>query len=105
MIVAERRRSARRPFFASAEITEPETRYFVKARTNELSRGGCYIDMLNPLLRETALEVRIIRGGEAMDIPARVVHSQPNIGMGLRFDVADSSPMGVLDQWLADVDA
>ena len=105
MIAAERRRWVRHAFFAPAEITEPETRYFARARTSDLSRGGCYIDMMSPLFRESALEVRITHGGEAMDLPARVVHSERYIGMGLRFDAANSSQTGVLDRWLAGADA
>ncbi len=99
----ERRQAARHPFFATAEITELRTRYFVIARTNELSRSGCYMDMLSPLGAGTALEVRIIHDGETVDIPARVVHSEPNVGMGLSFGPSDSCQ--ALDRWLAGLES
>jgi len=105
MLVEERRRSARHPFFASAEIREPRTKYSVTARTNELSRGGCYMDMMNPLGSGAALEVRIIHGGEVVDVPARVVHAQPNVGMGLSFGPADSAQLQMLDRWLTGLES
>src|SRR5688572_22431556 len=101
MIVEERRRSARYPFYASAEITEPTSRYFVIARTNELSRTGCYMDMVSPLGAGSALEVRIVHEGDALNMPARVVHSQPNVGMGLSFDAKEPAQAELLDRWLA----
>ena len=101
MMVDDRRRSARHLFFASAEITEPLTEYFVSARTNELCRGGCHVDMLNPLFSGTALEVRIVHEGETFSVPARVVHSRPNLGMGLSFGPANTAQMQLLDRWLA----
>src|SRR2546425_4051678 len=44
------RRSPRFPFFADARITEAETRSNMTARTSELCRHGCYMDMMNPFL-------------------------------------------------------
>jgi hypothetical protein len=97
----ERRRAARHPFFASAEITEPRSRYSVTAQTNELSRHGCHIDILSPLASGSLVKVRILHGGEAIDVAARVAHSRPNVGMGLSFDATDAPD--VLERWLADL--
>jgi hypothetical protein len=46
---SENRRSPRFAFYASAEITELQTQTRLTARTSELSRHGCYMDMVNPL--------------------------------------------------------
>ena len=45
----ELRRSPRIPFIATAEITEVDSEVRLTARTGDLSQGGCYLDMVNPL--------------------------------------------------------
>ena len=102
---AELRRSPRYLFFASAEVTEPESQSTMNARTSDLCRHGCYLDMMNPFLDGTPLRVRIIHNGEALDASARVVHSKPNVGMGLSFDHIDALHVPVIEQWLSTLEA
>jgi hypothetical protein len=101
----ERRREARHLFLAVAEITEPRSRYAVSTRTNDISPSGCYVDMLNPLAAGAELHVRIVHRGEVVDVPARVVHSQVNMGMGICFTPTDTLQTRVLGQWLEGNDA
>ena len=102
---AENRRSPRYLFFASAEVTEPESQSMINARTSDLCRHGCYLDMMNPFLDGTSLRVRIIHSGEALDASARVVHSKPNVGMGLSFDRIGAHQEPILEQWLSTLEA
>ena len=53
------RRVPRYPFYAGAEITETKSETKMSARTSELSRHGCYIDMLNPFPLGMSVKVRI----------------------------------------------
>jgi hypothetical protein len=99
MLREERRWSARHLFFADAEISEPQTRFSVRSQTNELSSGGCHVDMRCPLSSGSLVRVRITHGGETVEIPARVVHSTPNVGMGLAFEAADEVE-DVVSRWL-----
>jgi len=99
------RRSPRFPFFADARITEAETRSNMTARTSELCRHGCYMDMMNPFLLGTPLRIRIVHHGQSLDAAVRVVHSQPNIGMGICFDEMDRAHAGILEGWLSELQA
>ena len=96
----ELRSSPRYLFFASAEITDPASQATMSARTSDLSRHGCYLDMMNPFFNGASLRVRIIHNGEALDADARVVHSKPNVGMGLHFDWIDAMHVPLIEQWL-----
>ena len=95
----ERRSHERHTFFAGVEIREPATRYVAIARVNEISRGGCYIDTLNPLRAATAVELLITHDGDTIALPARVVHAETSVGMGLRFD-AEEDRTRLLERWI-----
>ena len=96
----ERRRGARYPFYASAQITELQTQTAMTARTSELSRYGCYMDMLNPLPLGTAVQVEITYQERTIAAQGRVIYSQPNMGMGVSFDEIRSSHAAILEGWL-----
>jgi hypothetical protein len=64
------RRSPRVPFIASAEITELETQVRLPAQTGDISRHGCYMDMVNPLPLGTSVAVRIISDSGTLDATA-----------------------------------
>jgi PilZ domain len=99
---AEPRRSPRIPFIAAAEIIEVDTEVRLTARTGDLSQGGCYMDMVNPLPRGTAVKVVIAHGDRTFDATARVVYSQTPLGMGLEFREIDPTHQPTLGQWLAE---
>jgi len=98
--VEERRRGARYPFYASAEVIEQQSQTKMTARTSELSRYGCYMDMLNPLPLGTDVEVQITFQEQTIAAKGRVVYSQPNMGMGVSFDEIRSSHVTILEGWL-----
>jgi len=97
----ELRRSPRYVFFASAEITDAASESTMNARTSELSRHGCYLDMMNPFPDGTSLRVRITHDGRALDAAVRVVHSKPNVGMGISFEQLDAQQEPVIEHWLS----
>jgi len=99
------RRSPRYFFFASAEVTDPASQATMSALTSELSRHGCYLDMMNPFFDGTSLRVRILHNGEALDADARVVHSKPNVGMGLHFDRIAAVHLPLIEQWISTLQA
>jgi hypothetical protein len=53
------RRSRRFPFIASAQVIEARTEARLVARMSDLSREGCYLDMLNPLPTGTRLKINV----------------------------------------------
>jgi PilZ domain len=97
----ELRRSPRYVFFASAEITDAASEAPMNARTSELCRHGCYLDMMNPFPDGTSLRVRITHGKQALDAGVRVVHSKPNVGMGLSFEQLDAHQEPIIEGWLS----
>ena len=98
----ERRRGPRYPFYASAQITEVQSQTAMAARTSELSRHGCYMDMLNPLPLGTAVKIQITYQEQTIDANGHVIYSQANMGMGVSFDEIQASQVGILERWVED---
>ena len=96
----DRRRGTRCPFYASAQITELHSQTGMTARTSELSRYGCYMDMFNPLPLGAEVEVEITYQEETFAAKGHIIYSQPNIGMGVSFDEIRSSHVTILEAWL-----
>ena len=96
------RRSPRVPFVASAEITELETETRLPARTGDLSRHGCYMDMIHPLPLGTPVRVHITHGQRSFQATAGVVYCQVPLGMGLEFSSVDSNHEAILQRWLSE---
>jgi hypothetical protein len=95
------RRCPRYPFYASAEIEEQKTQTRLTTRTSELSRYGCYLDMLNPLPLGTAVKIEILYNEQTFDALGRVIYSQPNMGMGVAFDDMETPQEQTLANWLS----
>lgn len=94
------RRSPRVPFIAAAEITDVQTETRLPARTGDLSRHGCYLDMVNPLPQGTAVRLQITHGQRTFVADAGVIYSQPPLGMGLVFHGIELQADAVLQGWL-----
>jgi hypothetical protein len=98
--VEERRRGPRYPFFASAQITEIASSSVMTARTSELSRYGCYMDMLNPLPLGTPVKADITYQEQTINAVGRVIYSQQNMGMGVSFDEIQPAHAATLERWI-----
>ena len=99
-MTSDLRRSPRHPFFASAEITELETGMRMSGRTSELSRYGCYLDMMNPFPKDTLVLVKISAAEAFFEAKAKIIYSQPNMGAGLGFLEIAPPSQAVLERWL-----
>lgn len=98
----ERRSAPRYRFIADVEITEILTDTRLRARTSDLSIGGCFLDMLNPCPKGTEIRVKILHGGTSFTALGRVAFLVPNIGMGIAFTNIDGNQFPVLREWLLD---
>jgi hypothetical protein len=94
------RRTPRYPFYASAEVTESNTQTKMSARTSEVSRFGCYLDMLNPFPIGMSVNIVIRYQEQAFEARGRVIYSHRNMGMGVTFDSAKLESSELLDKWL-----
>ncbi len=95
------RRCPRFPFYASAEVVELKTQTRMATRTSELSRYGCYLDMLNPLPLGTTVIVQILYNQQTFGTSGRVIYSQHNMGMGVAFDEIEAPQEQTLQKWLS----
>jgi PilZ domain len=100
MYVVERK-SPRFSFIASAQVVETRTEARLQARISDISREGCYLDMLNPLPTGTRLKINVTHQNQQLDAVGRVVHSELNVGMGVQFE--EVGQRAVMDAWLADL--
>jgi hypothetical protein len=100
---AERRSVPRYPFVANVEIYEPLGRIRLDGQTSEISANGCYVDLLNPLEKNTVLQLRILRDGQSFQTWARVAYVQPNLGMGVAFFDTLEEHRRIIADWLVDL--
>jgi PilZ domain-containing protein len=96
----EKRRSPRYSFIASAELIEERADVRIASRVSELSRFGCYLDMMNPFPTGTMVLVKIAAGDAFFEAKAKIVYSQPNMGAGVGFLEVAPASVEVLERWL-----
>ena len=96
----ERRKTARFPFVANAEVREANSDAKLNARVSEISLNGCYLDMINPLPMGTMVFVKIFTETDFLETSASVVYSHPNLGIGLAFRELSPHFRPVLQKWL-----
>lgn len=98
---SERRRYPRHQFIAEAEVIEIASGTKFKAKTGDLSIGGCFLDMLNPSPEGMEVQITVFRGGLTFGAVGRVVFVFPNLGMGVAFTNVAGNQTAILEEWLA----
>jgi PilZ domain len=99
--VTTNRRDPRYPLTLVAKVTELVNSTVWNARSSDVSRGGCYIDTLNPMLPGTQVKVQLWSGDEEFETSARVVYICPGLGMGVHWGTnPPETQLAVLDRWL-----
>lgn len=99
----ERRSVPRYPLIATVEVLESAHETHLSGRISEISRKGCYIDVLNPLPPGTAVRLWISRDEGTFETPGKIIYSHPGMGMGVFFLDTPNEQMQRLDKWLADL--
>jgi PilZ domain len=99
----ERRRTPRYVFIASAELLELQSDVRVASRVSELSRYGCYLDMMNPFPKDSLVLVKITEGNVTFQSKARVVYATQNMGAGVTFLDVEPKDQYILDRWLEEL--
>jgi hypothetical protein len=79
----------RYPFSAAAEAVYAETRLL--GRTSDLSKGGCYVDTINPCPMGADVRIRISKGNLAFVAQGKMMYAA--VGMGMP-DVYEHPPAG-----------
>ena len=96
----ERRHSPRFAFIANGELRDPETDTRLSLRVSEISKTGCYVDMMNPLPSGTPIRLSIAAGGELFNAKARIIYAVEHMGAGVQFEEVDSMNAPILDRWI-----
>lgn len=97
---AERRRTPRYTFIASAELIEETSDVRIASRVSELSLYGCYLDMMNPFPVGTLVLVKISAGNAFFQAKSKIIYAQPNMGAGVVFLETEAQYQPVLERWL-----
>ena len=102
-VMSDRRNSPRFALILAAVLTEIGSNALLTARTSDVSRGGCYIDTLNPIPQGTMVSVVLTHGEEIFESRAQVMYVSPGLGMGVKFEEPlDPRQLAVLTRWLED---
>lgn len=96
----ERRRAPRYQFVADVELLETGSGAKSRAKTGDLSLGGCFLDTLNPSPEGTEILVTISRAERRFTALGQVVFAFPRLGMGVVFTHVDSDQLSILEEWL-----
>jgi len=102
---SERRSVPRYSFIATVEIVDPASGVRLSGRISELSRKGCYVDILNTLPKDTSISLRISRDSGTFASPAKIIYVQEGMGMGVAFVNSPPDQARILDSWLAELAA
>src|SRR5580692_6827732 len=87
----EHREVPRFTLIASIELREPHTDTRISGRISEISRKGCYVDVL------------ITRDQGVFETKGKIVYVQHGMGMGVTFINPAPEQLQVLDTWLAEI--
>jgi len=99
----ERRSVPRYGLIAQAEIAEPISGVRIAGRISEISRKGCYVDILNTLPVQTLIEVRVTRDQGTFLSRGCIIYAQEGMGMGIAFLEVPPDQLKTLDAWLAEL--
>ncbi|MGO9588689.1 MAG: PilZ domain-containing protein [Candidatus Acidiferrales bacterium] len=103
MPFGQRRTVPRYSLIATAEVIEPPSDARMSGRISEISRKGCYFDILNTLPVGTTVQLRVTRDQGSFATMARIIYVQEGIGMGLAFIDPPEDQLRILDSWLAEL--
>lgn len=102
---AEKRTVPRFSFFADVEVTDLATEARMSGRVSEISRKGCFVDLLNPLPKETFVQLKVTRDQGSFSTKGRIIYSMDGMGMGIAFQDVPPDQLKTLDAWLVELGA
>jgi len=100
---SERRTVPRFTLIAAAEMVEPTSGVHMAGRVSEISRKGCYVDLLNTLPTGTLIQLRVSRDQGAFACIGKIIYAQEGMGMGVAFIDLQPDQLKTLESWLAEI--
>jgi hypothetical protein len=102
MPYSQQRRMPRYTFIATTELTDDASAVRLSGRVTEISRNGCYVDILNTLPVGTLLNMQILRDSGTFMTKGKIIYVHERIGMGVAFIDPPPDQLKILDSWLAE---
>ena len=99
----ERRVHPRYSLSADAEIVESKSRTKMSARVSDLSRSGCYVEMMSPFPPGSQLKMRIMKNKTPFLAQATVAYAAEGMGMGVKFKELEPEQIMILEKWLSEL--
>ena len=75
----------------------------IRLATTDLSRGGCYIELIMPLPIGTHIQATLWLDGRPIVIQGRVVTCHPQYGNGIMFEKFEGQAEQLLHQYLDNI--
>ena len=100
---SERRKVPRYAFVATTVLADFANTTKLSGRITEISRAGCYVDILNVLPVGTLLNVQISCDKGTFTAKGRILYVHAGIGMGVVFLDPPKDQLEILDSWLAEL--
>jgi hypothetical protein len=88
-------------FVATTELTDTANAIRLSGRVTEISRNGCYVDVLNSLPVGTMLNLEIVCDQGRFSTKGSIIYVHPGIGMGIAFADMEAPQAKLLESWLA----
>lgn len=87
-------------FIAATELTDSANATRLSGRVTEISRKGCYVDIMNALPVGVQLNLRISNDQGTFAAKGQIIYVHERIGMGVVFLDPPKEQLDVLDSWL-----
>jgi PilZ domain len=87
-------------FIAATELTDSESATHLSGRVTEISRKGCYVDIMNALPVGDLLNLRISNDHGTFAAKGKIIYVHERIGMGVVFLDPPKEQLDVLEAWL-----
>jgi hypothetical protein len=100
---SQQRAVPRYELIATAEIVDYTSGTRMSGRISEISRKGCYVDILNTLPIDTLVHIRVSRDQGVFASPGKIIYVQQGMGMGVAFINPPADQLKILDSWLGEL--
>jgi hypothetical protein len=96
----DRRVHPRYVFFADCELTDRSSGSHYETRVTEISLGGCFVDLVVPIVQGTDLHLRVTKEDRTFEAEARAVYTYPSMGNGIAFVSVSPENQRILEDWV-----
>ena len=97
------RREPPHSVIVEVKITDLESGIQIKVDTNDLTLYGCSVSIATPFPAGTKVMLKIAYRRKRITAFGKVIHSRPDIGMGIVFTTVEPEDQKLLEDWIAEL--